>query len=139
MKYLICLLMGLTIAFQCQGHDPESENRQLESIPYDSIKAKIDLGKGLVRIIDLISPTYEAERTRLQDIIEPEQLREVEKNMGFVFVDIYIDSIAPKYLTQREEEYNASVYEYLSARHGRPAKSLIKNTILDIYRAKRAE
>ncbi len=133
MKYPGFLLLFVLLTLSAFGEDPEMDRFYLQKIPYDSIQARIDIDKGIIRIVDLISPTYEAERTRIQDIISPENLKYIEETIGFEFVDIFIDSMAPKYLTTREEEYNAIVYQYLSDKHNQPARLLIKNSILTIY------
>lgn len=132
----------LLIVFASQSgfvNKSDSEDIPLSKIPYNSTMAREDISKGIIRIIDLISPTYEAERTRLQDLIDDHDLTLVEEQVGFSFEDIIMDDIAPKYLTQREDEYNAVVYQYLDSKHNTPSKSMIQGLILEIYKKQKAK
>ena len=139
MRRLIIIMLVAPLLMMGFKNKSEKEDIPLSQIPFDSMMAKSDIEKGVVRIIDLISPTYEAERTRLQDLISIDQRTLVEESLGFTFEDFILDEVAPKYLTQREEEYNAVVYRYLDSKHNAPTESLIKSMIIKLYKEQKAK
>lgn len=116
--------------------DSGFHNFFLRKIPFDSIRAKIDIEHGLVRIISL-SGKYSSTGTRILDVIGKDEINKIQDKFGFIFESHYLDDIFPKYLEQRENEYNKVVLQFLDEKLQYNSWELIREEIRDALRRRK--
>jgi hypothetical protein len=109
--------------------DSGLHNYYLKKIPYDSIRAKMDIKNDSIKIMTLASNIFYGCRLNFLDYLSEEEKRKIEKKFGFVYSYESFDRIDQYYLDQRQKEYNDIVYKYLDDKLNGNSRELISKEI----------
>ena len=137
-KNVLLIVLLLLIDFTSQAQDMSRvDSMFLTKIPYDSMTAQTDIKNGIVRVIDIFSPTWSLVGTKLDELITPNQLEEIQRKLGFKSELIIIDNVPTKYIRQREVAYNRVVFKYLDSVNGFDSRTEYTKLIMNAYKHNR--